>query len=269
MAMKRRAYSKRTGKRTKKSSKKITTKKSMVKLVKRVIKGASETKQVRYNASVAISAYNTSSWASGGLQLLMPVAGYTTSIGQGAGAGDRVSNKITTKSLWFNGLISPKVYDINVNPSPQPRDVMMVILSSKSDPTAVLAALPNLFQNGNTSQGPSGTQLDTIIPFNTDKYTIYYRRVFKCGTAENAGSGINNNYQRYSNNDYKICNRFRVNCTKYINKVLKFNDTSNVPNNRFLWAVFLVMNADGTSMGIGETQPLQLNCNWTYSYSDF
>lgn len=269
MARKRNPFGKRTGKRVKKSVKKPATKKAMVKLVKRVIKGASETKQVRYNSSVAISAYNTSSWAFGGLQLLMPVGGYTTAIAQGTGAGDRVSNKVTTKSLWFNGIITPKGYDITLNPAPQPRDVLMVILSSKSDPTAILASLPNLFQNGNSSQGPSGTQLDTIIPFNTDKYTIYYRRVFKAGYASDAGSGINNTYQRYDNNDYKICNRFRVNCTKYVNKILKFNDTSNVPNNRFLWAAFLVMNSDGSLMGTAETQPLQLNCNWTYSYSDF
>lgn len=264
--MKRNPYGKRTGKRkgvrkARKSSRPSVFKKLMRRL-------NPEIKQVRYNSSVAISAYNTNSWASGGLQLLLPVAGYTTSIGQGTSQGERIGNRITTKSLWFNGLITPKVYDITVNPSPQPRDVLMVIFSSRSDPTSVLATLANFFNNGGSSQGPTGTQLDTIIPFNTDKYTIFYKRIFKCGTAENAGSGINNNYQRYSNNDYKLCQRFRVNCTRYVNKVLRFNDNSSVPNNRFLWAAFLVMNADGTSMAITETQPLQLNCNFTYRYTD-
>lgn len=270
MARKRNPYGKRTAKRAPRLRGRRIYRKARKPTMYRMVRKALsvETKEIRYNGSFAISAYNTSSWAAGALQLLMPVAGSTATLAQGTGQANRIGNKVATKSLIFSGILTPKGYDATLNPYPQPRDVMMVIFSSKSAPTDLLVSLPNFLQSGNSAVAPTGTQFDTIVPINTDKYTVFYKRIFKIGTAEFAGTGINAINQRYANNDYKYNQRFRINCTRYINKVLRFDDTNNIPNNRFLWVAFLVMNSDGIGMLASETQPIQASWNWNYRFTD-
>jgi len=267
MAMKK-AYARRPARKGRKvAPRKRVARKSVAKIARSVITRMAEKKQVRYNWEWSFGSIATGSWAGNALQPLTPLATYTD-IAQGTGQANRIGNKIRTSSLVFDGVIYPTRYNATTNPAPRPNDVMMVIFSDKEDPNTFNSlTMPNFFQSGNTSIAPTGNIIDTILPINTDRYTVHYKRMFKVGYASFDGTGSVPAAQNYNNNDYKFSCRFRVNCTKYMPKILRFNDSNNTPNSRVIRVAFLPCYADGLVMPT-VAQTITVAANWTYQFTD-
>lgn len=250
----------------KRKGKSIVPKQAIAKVVKSVVRGMAEKKFCRYNWQFSFGAYNTSSWTGNGLQPLTPYSTFTD-IAQGAQQNQRIGNRIRTHRLIFNGYIQPTIYNGTTNPAPRPQEVMMVIFSTRDDSTTLTTALPGFLNNGGSSIAPQGSLLDSIQPLNEDLYTIYHKRIFKVGFADYGGAGASTNAQNYANNDYKLVNRFYIDCTKWCPKTLKFNDADNTPTNRILYVAFLPMYYDGSAMGTALST-CQVNASWQYVFTD-
>lgn len=236
--------------------------------VKKAISTMVEKKIVRFNGDTIFGSYNTTNWASNALILLTPSSGVNVNIAQGVSQAARIGNKITVNRYVFDGILNPSQQQSIVNPFPKPQDVMIVIFQSKVDPTALLASLPNFLQSGSSSIAPTGSQFDSLVPINTDVYRVMYKRMFKLGTADFAVAGTTAAAQYYANNDYKYCQRFRIDCTKYLPKHIKYNDGAGVPSCNNTWLGIFPMPANGSTPGTAENATLGFRYNWTMTYTD-
>lgn len=266
MAFRKRAYARRPARKARKARKPIPRKR-IARVCKKVLTDMAEKKTVRFNWSKPIGPYGTQNWTTNAVYPITPYTGFAD-IAQGTGQANRVGNRITTRRLIFNGILNPEPYNATTNPNPAPLEVLMIIYRDKSDPLNFTTSLTNLYQNGNGASTPNGTLTDLIFPFNTDRYTIYYKRVFKLGYNAYLGTGQNAGAQNFTNNDFKLNCRFWVDCTKYVNKIMKFNDTANTPIIPVLQVAFLPMRADGGSVGVAVDGMCRVQANWQLDYFD-
>jgi hypothetical protein len=89
---------------------------------------------------------------------------------------------------------------------------------------------------------------------------------FKVGFSAFNNAGVDPAYQHFANNDYKLNHTRRLNMTKYMPKVLKFNDTTNQPTNAglYVWAWSVPCNG----FGQGALIPVQLDYTIHMEYED-
>ena len=107
---------------------------------------------------------------------------------QSTDSDSRIGNKITLTSVKFNFILRPN-YDRTV-----PMYVMMLVCCDKHNPMQFnannwndaafgnqTAGAGNILQDGDTSTGFARRLTDTMVPINTDRFTVYRRKVFKIG----------------------------------------------------------------------------------------
>lgn len=242
-------------------------KSTFAKRVMKVVNRTAETKLIRFNVDKQIGTYINTNWGLDAIQPLTPYSTIGATISLGNSSSGRIGNKIRTKYLTLKGIMTPVPYNATANPNPTPLDVMMVIFSRRADSKLFAAGLSNFFQNGNSSSAPTGLITDTILDINKDVYQVYYKRIFKVGYSDFAGTGSSAPAQNFANNDYKYSCRFNLNLTKYCPKIIKFNDTDNDPYSRLLYCAFLPMRPDGNGVSVTAT-PLRYAMNWEYGYTD-
>lgn len=199
---------------------------------------------------------------------LFPLATYWT-ISQGVGQGERVGNSIRSHKLIYTGVLAPNAYDATYNAIPQPQEVLFMVLRRKDLGDGQPTSLTGLYQVGNSQTNPTGAMIDVLRDINEDLYQVAYRRIFKVGPAANNASGNSNTYQRFENSDFKYNCKFRMDLTKYIDKIVKFNDasTSQVGARCYYWAVWMPVNAACTA-GSATDRPVQLTSQLQYFFKD-
>lgn len=244
--------------------------------VTKIVKGLAEKKMVREQQSLTSVAglgyYNSDASCWGldkGIFIISPYQN-RLNIPQGDGQGDRVGNSVRTVNSYIWGALYTQPYDIGYNPTPRPMDVMLYIVQRKGQGDTAMTTLSGFYQNNSTSQAPSSGQIDTLLPINRDQYTVYYKRMFKLGFADNTGTGVDGTYQRYTNNDYKRTCRFRINVTKYLRKIYKYSDTATTPSCNALYMIIMPVNSDTTIPASGNNlRPIGLIYNQQYTFVDF
>lgn len=228
--------------------------KGLKKIIKALIGLSQETKGGSHAFSDSLGAVNNAAFDLD----IVPVgidAG-AIQVSQGTGVGGRIGNKITTVSSVIKGQIYPTPYNGVSNTAPMPYLVQMYLFYDKTQPNLIPDPRTDFYQVNNADQAMTGTLQDLDFPINTDKYKVFVKRVYKVGFAENAASGAQNFPQFYSNNDFKLVNRFSINIKKYMPKHVKFNDTSTDPTTRGLYLMFNVIQATGlnpsaTTLAVG------------------
>lgn len=203
-----------------------------------------ENKQAYYAAaSQNISSYNVSSTM---LALpLYPNSSYM-SISQNVGESDRIGNKIRVVKAMFNYILRPEVYNATLNPTPTPQIVKLWLGYNKTTPLTQATGNPNFIQTGNTSQALTGYLIDIIKPVNKDLYKIYKTRTHKLGHAIENGTGSSAVAGYQSNNDFKMNASAKIDITRFLQKNIQFNDTTNTQTNGHgLFAYFTAVRADG------------------------
>lgn len=220
---------------------------SVKKIVKREIARDVETKsQQDYSTSMNIYPSQHASW----LSSITALSPYTAGIEifQGSGVDRRNGNVIKTKSLMFRGILWNAAYNAVTNNDPQPTIVNMWIISDRQAPTEIPGSDINsqFVQLGNTSQGLSDNLVDTIVEINTERYNVYYKKSYKLGYSAYGGTSTDPDRQSYTNNDFKLSHKFKINLTKHMIKKVKFNDNTSIPSTRGLFAVFQTIYANGS-----------------------
>lgn len=223
---------------------------------------------------------------------LFPITPYTatgsppdTCIGitYGTSQKARIGNTIRTKRAILKGILFPRARDGDLNPEPRPLEVCLWIFKLKGfGVTGGLGdtlggaeyALENNFLQDATAtgsaEGLTGQLIDVMRPVNTDGIQILHKRVFKLGysavSASNQGNLGDN--QGYANNDFKYNQKFSINVTKYLPKVIKYDDNDDMPSIRHTYVMIAPYNADGSNSNNSSLSPCI--CNWSleYTYED-
>jgi len=206
-----------------------------------------------------------SSYAYNGALLTLSMIPYSV-IAQGTGQGDRIGNTIRPRSVYFNYVLHPVPYAAGNNPTPVPQDVIIFFGKVKNSRAQqpISTDFGKLWQSGDTSRGPFSTTLDLIQDVNKDWFTVYKILRHKVGYANYQGLGSNVNPQYYANNDYKQNVIRKINITKYVPKVIKFNDTTSQPTNDGLWMWAMCVNNDGTTNSTNAPCYMDYTLNFTY-----
>lgn len=225
---------------------------SVAKICKRVVSRTEEKKQLNYNIAPGsvVSAYGGTIWVTQtGVFPLSPYGSYLDCV-QGTAQNQRIGNRITITNAVLKLMFNPFPYDVTFNPLPAPLEISILLLYQRQDPINAPSSLPGLYQDGGSAAQPTTTGLvyDTMKPFNTDRWRVFKRKTFKLGFANYGGTGTNAALQSDSNNDFKLNQKITINYTKYLNKRVRYDDTTANPQTRGLFLVILVHSADGRAL---------------------
>lgn len=236
-------------------------------MVNRAVARTEEKKeQQQYSLNTPLPPSNNAGWTASSICISPRSNGFI--IPQGAGQGQRIGNVIRTKSAWVKGIIYPLPYDVATNINPIPTELRMLIFKDKFNRTGQPAAVAlDLFQTGSTAIGPQNDLADMILAVNKDRYQIYHDEILKVGNSNYSGTGSVAALQSFTNNDFGYNCQFNVDITKYLPKVVTYNDGSNDPMSDSLWMIFMPVQGGGGQFG--STQ-ISTAMSWTadYKYTD-
>lgn len=251
--------------RIKKALRAKAKKRGLRMMVRRQVNAMAETKEKRTAvANLALSGDPASAtYVNGFFTPHTVIAG----IPQGTKIDERVGNRVKLTRVTFNAILRAN-YDRTA-----PMLVMMLVLTDKHKPTEVLATdwndaafgnqtatAGNILQDGSTTTGFAKRLTDTMVPINTDRYTVYRRKVWKVGRAEaNAAN---------SNNDFKLLHRLKVNLLKYMPKTYRWNDANASNLNRRVFIAFHVVLADGGQLSLPNDSAAWLDYSWDIRWKD-
>ena len=192
---------------------------------------------VNYNTSLMKYITDYISWAPQG-------DGDVLTIQQGTAQDQRIGNKIKLKRWVVKGSV---YYDPNAFTGAlydeyfqQAQGFVDIYFGRQLNMGNVVPGnLQDLYQNGGTTFTPTGALLERTYSINKDEYKIYWHKRYKIGAASTLSG-----YQT-SNNDYKLNQEFGFDICKLVckNKVLKYSDSTNTPEDQLvssltLWATF-------------------------------
>jgi len=181
-------------------------------------------------------------------------------VGQGTGQGDRIGNKILIKRNIFKGYM----YALNATDTGGfPTNITMYIGRLKvgiSTPTN--SAIAQMFQAGDTTFPPTDDNRAHLYAINKNLGNVYYRRTFKIG------GSTSNSANAVSNNDYKALRHFSINLSKWIPKVINYNDGNNVSTNAGLYAWFTVSNYNDQVITVAYAPQVQYVAVNELEYTD-
>lgn len=256
----------------------VTTKRNVTRIAKQVVTRMAEKKIANaYVSSLPITnyingAYGGSTFTFQTIQLTPN--SLTLPISQGNGQQNRIGNKITTKYLNFRGMIFSRPYTTTAPASTDPRPTLVKMWIMYDKTAAVGYVNPsglNFFQSGSSSAAPTGTNLDTFLQVNKDRYVVVAQKLFKVGlsgySGGTTGMATPGSYAYWHNNDFKYANYFNFNLTKSCVKNMVFNDTNNDTSSRGLWCVVEALNTAGEGMTT-SSYPVAMTYEINYSYLD-
>lgn len=197
-------------------------------------------------------------------------AGSTITIVQGVESGQRIGNTIRTKYATLKGIIFPFPLNNTLNPDPKPLEVCMWIFKLKrSDPLGglYLSAAEDtcqtaMFQDGNSVDGITGELIDIMKTTNQDRIQLLHKRIFKVGFASGADLTT-----EHPNNDFKLNQKFSINITKYLPKVIKFDDGDEDPSINHTYCLIQGYCADSSVQSNGRYN-LRVAWQLNYVYED-
>ncbi len=209
--------------------------------VRKVIHGEAETKEK------VVNIFKDSNINNVGLDdTTNPISGLTQTnildvmnVKQGTEQEEREGNKIEDCRLRVRGFVRSNPYNATSNSSEQPFEVHMVFFKEKrsiDNDNSQIKQLPD-----NLTGIVDGTIMNSLYPYNKDKYIIRKIKVFRLRPQWYAVPTANLVNSQLSN--APIFHRFVE--TIDIHKSLKYNDGSNVPTNDWCGVSFFVINGDG------------------------
>jgi len=200
---------------------------------------------------------------------ITPYAGYLA-MTQGTTQNARVGNTIRPRKVMFNYVLYPSAYSATTNNLLTPCEVMFWLCSVKQHkgvlPTTTDIA--SFFQNGSTSSPPTGLLVDLISPINTDVWTVHKSWTHKVGNAiYNGSGGIQGVNEYFANNDFKLNIVRKHNVTKYVPKVIHFEDGTSSSQSNGLFVMYQCISAAGATIASGQT-PMTISYEIIFDYED-
>lgn len=255
--------------RKRSTKKKSTTKvsSSVKKYVKKVIHQQVENKVVNIEVAREFGSYLDSTTMNA-----FPMCPYTTLFPGptlGIASNNRVGNEIRPRKVMLSYVLRPTPYNVTFNPSPQPTHIQMYLgyVKQYSGLLPTASDFNFFFNNGSSSFAPTGTLSDLIAQPNTDMWSIVKTWTHKVGFSDNQNSGVNVGWQGYANNDFKLNVVKKLDITKHIPKVIKFNDASQPPQGRNLFLFYQAVSANGLALA-AAIRPVAIDFWVKFEYED-
>jgi len=205
---------------------------------------------------------------------IIPITPYTgfVDIDQNAEQDGRIGNKIRTKKVMLSLVIYPLQYDATTNLFPFPQEVMIFILSNKTNPTVRPTSIPSLIQYGNTTQSLTSSLQDICnvpIGWNKDLYVVHKVIVKKLGPSQwpIGNPGFAANTASGPNNDFKLNHVLHIDVTKYCPKTITFNDGTNSASSRMTYFYVQAVPANGY-VQTNTQLPCECYTRVDYTYTD-
>lgn len=199
-------------------------------------------------------------------------------IAKGTADGQRVGNQIRIKQAYLIFTMNAAAYSAGSNPVPRPQLIRLFFfkrrVNSNTTPskpelcgTDANGTGGNWFQNGTGQNGMVGTVRDMTQQLNTDMYQYIASRTYKLGNSEAFGDGAQISSQYFTNNDFKYNIIKRINVTKMLPKVFKWNDADNIVTPP-VWCLVQTVNADGSVPSLVNTYPVTCSVTLQWKYTD-
>ena len=243
-----------------------------------VVKSHAEIKECFGASSISPATISASSTSVAGNMFVCSPNNASSTIGYlniptGTGNGQRVGNRITTKSLVMKYIMSQSAQNATTNPIPTPLEVMIYFFKVKVRPQET-PAIGNLrgvnadfFEYGNQSIGFDGSLYDVLHKINPDKYTYLCHRRHKLGYSSN-NQQANTLYVNSHNNDFKMNIVGSVNLTKYCPKEIIYDDSAgSTTSSPYIFCLVQPLNATGFVNPI-TTLPVNMLFELQYRYVD-
>lgn len=245
--------------------------------VKRLISKTEEIKIANVKANGGLQTFSVATpsmpnWNYGVMSPSQSATSISINMGQGVNTQSRIGNRVRTKQLLFKHTLSAAYYNAGSNTAPRPCFVRMMFFKDKqfgcqdllySDITGAGA---DLFENGATNQGYSGTLWDNQLDINLEDYTPCFERTYKIGQAADTGTGNQPGGQYFANNDFQFSISDRIDLTKYCPKDIVYNNNGAVTT-PWLFMVIQVVAATGDVLAPGQSL-VNIQTELTYRYTD-
>lgn len=193
-------------------------------------------------------------------------------ITRGDDNGQRSGDTIKAKKLTYKGFINWDSSKIgNEQYSHLPLYVKMFVFKRKDslDNPAQYNGTGGtgentLLMNGGTASAPNNTLSDMNRPFNTNVYKIFKQKTFKLGPA---AVGNTPDTSGQWNNDFKFSQRFSIDLSKHVNKIL-YGEGQNYQNNAAFYVGFLVAFANNSQIDATHLPPVEIHYTVNMTYED-
>jgi len=263
---KRRVPYKTRARKTTLARKKSST--SLKKIVRREIANNVENKTIQYLGTAYDILPSNSPGFDSNIIPCYPAATYLN-IQQGLGQGARIGSKIKIKNLKIDGVLFPLAYSATSNLTPCPTQIKIWWFYDKEEGNAVPqpVASNDFFQFGSGAIGFQNELFDHTMPVNADRYRVLTTRTYKLGYANYQGTGAQPQQGNFSNNDFKLNCRVRVNLTKYAVKHCTFRDNNANPTTRGIYMMAQPVYANGNPM-TAATIPARMEYMLTCEFED-
>lgn len=188
------------------------------------------------------------------------VSNYLDVIGQGAGNGQRVGNKIYIHeyTIRMNFQMNP-TYVSSATFRPGIVQVWIGRLKDSPGVTPSATDLTRIYDDGNGTAGVDGTMLATMRSLNRDYFDIVAYKKFKLGSSgAQAAGGV----PLYPNNDFPI----QYNCTikNLLKGEVKFNDTFPQGNKYlFMWYTFTTVDSVPLTVSVPVIGEYYVECKYS------
>ena len=170
---------------------------------------------------------------------------------QGTGEGERIGDRIKVRQSHLVINVWARAYNSSTNSLCKEQYVKIWIVKAKQL-TQGATTIPNAdiarwFQLGSTATGFSNDLTDTSRDVNTNLFTVKYQKVCKIGFASASSGGAAPPLSTTApNNDFKLHHQFKINCGKYMKKMLTFQDNTTPCSNDNLYVVMQTVAYDNT-----------------------
>lgn len=188
---------------------------------------------------------------------------------KGTDDNERVGDRIFISRHYVRGHVNLTPYSLATNTGVPPYYVKIWVAKYKhtqSNNFANTNCLNNFFQGNGAALGFNGNMRDIESDNYSDAWIIYASKTLKLGATNAINSGSTNTAAYLDASQMSV--PFYFDLTKYMKGRLGFLDSSTVPQEKQMWLIMQVVQADGTPFSTTACVPCEVHYNYTCHYTD-
>lgn len=188
-------------------------------------------------------------------------------INQGTNQSQRIGNRVRLRRCVWKAIFSAYRDPVSGAYNYIPAELKITVLSSIVNPNSAVKSdirticANSLYQANAASIGMTSSLIDFLRAYNKDQVRIYKTRTYKIG-----GQNYPQSTPVVGNNDFKFNAKCTINLGKYMNKIIKYDDSPSDARNK---KIFIVLEAVPADQSVGSTTPLVSMTNYLHmKYED-
>lgn len=188
-------------------------------------------------------------------------------INQGTNQSQRIGNRVRLRRCVWKAIFSAYRDPVSGTYNYIPAELKITVLSSIVNPNSAVKSdirticANSLYQANAASIGMTSSLIDFLRAYNKDQVRIYKTRTYKIG-----GQNYPQSTPVVGNNDFKFNAKCTINLGKYMNKIIKYDDSPSDARNK---KIFIVLEAVLADQSVGSTTPLVSMTNYLHmKYED-